>query len=68
LKIRSDGKKVEQLANGIRSIQGRAFHSNGDLFFADNKGGGNSSEELDVLEIGAFYGHNPKKVFKGRTD
>jgi putative heme-binding domain-containing protein len=61
LKIKTDGKKVEQLATGIRSIHGMAFHSNGDLFFADNEGGGNSSEELNVLEKGAFYGHNPRK-------
>lgn len=61
LRISTDGKKVEQLCTGIRSVHGMAFHPNGDLFFADNEGGGNPTEELNVLEKGRYYGHNPKK-------
>jgi putative heme-binding domain-containing protein len=38
-----------------------AFNTEGDLFFTDNEGGGNSKEELNRLEKKAFYGHNPSK-------
>src|SRR5690606_11483989 len=30
-------------------------------FFIDNEGGGNPREELNRLQLGAYYGHNPKK-------
>jgi len=38
-----------------------AFNEHGDLFFADNEGGGNPMEELNRLDVNAFYGHNKKK-------
>jgi putative heme-binding domain-containing protein len=38
-----------------------AFHKNGELFFIDNEGGGNPTEELNRLVVNSFYGHNKKK-------
>ncbi|WP_255502078.1 sorbosone dehydrogenase family protein [Algoriphagus sp. AK58] len=67
LKISPDGSQWEQVATGIRSIHGMAFNPSGDLFFADNKGGGNATEELNLLQVGKFYGHNPKK-YEGKFD
>ena len=61
LRISPDGKKVERVATGIRSVYGMGFNEHGDLFFTDNEGGGNLKEELNHLINGAFYGHNPKK-------
>lgn len=61
LRISPDGKKLEKLAVGIRSVYGMTFNKYGDLFFTDNEGGGNPHEELNRLVTGAFYGHNPKK-------
>lgn len=61
IRIAPDGKKYEMLAKGIRSVPGMDFNSWGDLFFTDNEGGGNPTEELNRLERGAFYGHNKKK-------
>ncbi len=43
------------------------FSPEGELFFADNKGGGNATEELNLLEVGKFYGHNPKK-YEGKFE
>lgn len=37
------------------------------VFFADNKGGGNATEELNILQVGQFYGHNPRK-YEGKFD
>ncbi len=61
VKIAPDGKRVEKIATGIRSVYGSAFNLRGDLFFTDNEGGGNPKEELNRVIIGGFYGHNPKK-------
>ncbi len=61
IRISPDGKSSEAVATGIRSVYGMAFNQLGDLFFADNEGGGNTKEELNHLVRGAFYGHNPKK-------
>jgi putative heme-binding domain-containing protein len=61
LRISPDGKRVERLATGIRSVYGTAFNQHGDLFFTDNEGGGNLKEELNYYIKGGFYGHNPKK-------
>lgn len=61
LKILPDGSRWERVATGIRSIHGMSFDRNGQLFFADNKGGGNVVEELNLLRAGSFYGHNPTK-------
>jgi putative heme-binding domain-containing protein len=61
LRISPDGKTAERLATGLRSAYGAGFNPDGDLFFIDNEGGGNSKEELNLLEKGKYYGHNPKK-------
>ena len=61
LRISPDGKKVERLATGIRSVYGMSFNGDGQLFFTDNEGGGNPNEELNRLVTNRFYGHNPKK-------
>ena len=61
IRISPDGKKSEIMAKGIRSVPGMDFNSNGNLFFIDNEGGGNPTEELNRLEVNTFYGHNKKK-------
>jgi putative heme-binding domain-containing protein len=61
LRMSPDGKKVERLATGIRSVYGMNFNQYGDLFFTDNEGGGNPKEELNRFVKNAFYGHNPPK-------
>lgn len=61
IRIAPNGKKSEIVARGIRSVPGMDFNSDGDLFFTDNEGGGNPTEELNRLEPGSFYGHNKKK-------
>jgi putative heme-binding domain-containing protein len=61
LRISPDGKRVETMATGIRSVYGMGFNQHGDLFFTDNEGGGNLKEELNLVRKGGFYGHNPNK-------
>ncbi|WP_304517288.1 PQQ-dependent sugar dehydrogenase [Cecembia rubra] len=61
LRISTNGLYLEQLATGIRSVPSMAFHPTGKLFFTDNEGGGNPTEELNILELGAYYGHNSRK-------
>lgn len=61
IRISPDGKQAETVATGIRSVFSMAFNSFGDLFFADNEGGGNPDEELNRLVKNGFYGHNPAK-------
>lgn len=61
LRIAPDGSTAERFLTGIRSVHGMAFNRLGDLFFADNQGGGNPAEELNLAERGKFYGHNPAK-------
>lgn len=61
IRISPDGKKFEIMAKGIRSVPGMDFNSFGDLFFTDNEGGGNPTEELNRLEFNTFYGHNKQK-------
>jgi putative heme-binding domain-containing protein len=61
IRISPDGKTSERMATGIRSVPGMAFNEHGDLFFVDNEGGGNRTEELNRLEKNAFYGHNKNK-------
>jgi len=61
IRISPNGKKSEIVATGIRSVPGMDFNSYGDLFFIDNEGGGNPTEELNRLEVNSFYGHNKKK-------
>lgn len=61
IRISPDGKSFERIATGIRSVPGMAFNDQGDLFFLDNEGGGNPTEELNRLMLHSFYGHNKKK-------
>lgn len=61
LRLSPDGKKIERIATGIRSVYGMRFNAYGDLFFTDNEGGGNPTEELNRLMKNGFYGHNPSK-------
>ncbi len=61
LKISPDGKKVVRVATGVRSVYGMSFNEYGELFFIDNEGGGNPTEELNKLSINGFYGHNRVK-------
>lgn len=61
LRLSPDGKVVERIATGVRSVYGISFNRQGDLFFTDNEGGGNPNEELNLLRKDGFYGHNPAK-------
>jgi putative heme-binding domain-containing protein len=61
LKVSPDGKSAEKIATGIRSVPAMAFHESGELFFVDNEGGGNPTEELNRLTMYSNYGHNPAK-------
>jgi putative heme-binding domain-containing protein len=61
VRISPNGKHVERVATGIRSVYSMRFDPHGDLFFVDNEGGGNPNEELNLLVKGAFYGHNKTK-------
>lgn len=61
LRVSPDGKKAERLATGIRSVYSTGFNQAGELFFTDNEGGGNPTEELNRLVINSYYGHNPLK-------
>ncbi len=59
--IRYDGNAYEIIATGLRSVSSMGFDAHDSLFFIDNAGGGNPTEELNVARAGAFYGHNPDK-------
>ena len=61
LRISPETAQVDQFATGLRFAPGMAFAPEGNLFFSDNEGGGNSSEELNIAARGKFYGHNPSK-------
>jgi putative heme-binding domain-containing protein len=61
IRISPDGKQAETVVTGIRSVFSMAFNSFGDLFFIDNEGGGNATEELNRVVKNGFYGHNPAK-------
>ena len=61
LRVSPDGRQVERLATGLRFAPGLAFDPEGNLFFTDNEGGGNPTEELNLFMPGKFYGHNPGK-------
>lgn len=64
LKISPGGDSVVVMATGIRSVFGMAFNKDGELYFADNKGGQNTVEEFHLLQKGHFYGHNTQKYGK----
>lgn len=61
LRVQPDGSGLERVATGLRYPYGMALSESGELYFSDNKGGGNMSEEVNRLVPGAFYGHNPDK-------
>jgi len=61
LRISSDGSQVEKYATGLRFAPGMAFDASGVLYFSDNEGGANTSEELNIAVAGRFYGHNGPK-------
>lgn len=60
LRISPDGKTIERFAYGLRFPYGLAFNEAGDLFFSDNEGSGNSTEEINHAVKGGNYGHSPK--------
>jgi putative heme-binding domain-containing protein len=60
LRISPDGKTIERFAYGLRYAYGLAFNDHGDLFFSDNEGGGNPTEEINHAVRGGNYGHHPK--------
>jgi putative heme-binding domain-containing protein len=61
IRISPDGSTSERISTGLRSVYGLAFHPDGNLFFVDNEGGGNPTEELNLYVKDKFYGHNSKK-------
>ena len=61
LKISPNGKNAEQVVTGIRSVYDMDFNTDNELFFTDNEGDGNPTEELNLVVKNGFYGHNPKK-------
>lgn len=61
LRLQPDGTGLERIATGLRFPYGLAIDAAGELFFSDNKGGGNLFEEINRVVPGAFYGHNPEK-------
>ena len=61
LRISPNGKNAEQVVTGIRSAYDMDFNAEDELFFTDNEGGGNPTEELNRARKNGFYGHNPKK-------
>ncbi|MCA6078907.1 DUF7133 domain-containing protein [Fulvivirga sedimenti] len=65
--LRFDGSELEQYATGLRSVPSMSFDASGKLFFIDNEGGGNPTEELNIAVQNAYYGHNPEK-YKNHPD
>ena len=61
IKVSPDGSRMERVATGLRYPYGMAMNAGGDLFFSDNSGGGNPTEEINLVRAGAYYGHNPDK-------
>lgn len=58
VRISPDGKKAERFATGLRYAYGMAFNEKGDLFFSDNRGGGNPTEEFNHAIRGSYHGHD----------
>ncbi len=52
---------MERFATGLRFPFGMAFNTAGDLFFSDNRGGDNPTEEINFAQRGHFYGQHPEK-------
>lgn len=65
VRIAPDGTRSERFATGLRFPFGMGFNDQGDLFFSDNKGGENRTEEINHAVQGAFYGHATRKYGKG---
>ena len=61
LRISPDGKTIERFATGLRFPYGMAFNERGHLFFTDNRGGENPTEEINFAQAGHFYGQHPHK-------
>ncbi len=61
MRVSPNGETVERFATGVRSAHGMAMNRHGDLFFADNQGGANVTEELHLAIRDAFYGYNTHK-------
>lgn len=61
LRVSPDGETVERISTGVRSAHGMAMNRHGDLFFVDNQGGSNVTEELHLVSPGGFYGYNTDK-------
>lgn len=61
LRVQPDGSGIERIATGLRFAFGMAINERGELYFSDNKGGGNAYEEINRVVPGSFYGHNPDK-------
>ena len=63
----SPNGKAEIFATGARYAYGMAFNQDGDLFYSDNKSGGNPTDEINFAQKGKYYGHNPKKYPNQKT-
>ncbi len=61
LRISPDGDEVQRVATGLRSVHGLSINQAGEIFFVDNQGSQNPTEELNHLSRGAFYGYNTPK-------
>lgn len=61
LRLQPDGTGMERIATGLRFAYGMAINEAGELYFSDNKGGGNLTEEINRVVPGSFYGHSPGK-------
>lgn len=61
IKMSWDGTEIERYVTGVRSVHSMVMLTNQQLIFNDNEGGGNPTEELNIVQEGAFYGHNPSK-------
>ena len=61
LRVQPDGTGMERIATGLRFAYGMAINEAGELYFSDNKGGGNLTEEINRVVPGSFYGHYPGK-------
>ena len=59
--LRLEDSQLEVVSTGLRSVPSMSFDAHGSLFFIDNEGGGNPTEELNLAVKDAFYGHNPDK-------
>jgi len=59
VRISSDGETLQRFATGLRWAYDLDFNERGALFFSDNQGGGNPTEEINHAVKEENYGHNP---------